>query len=272
MSVFEGLVHLDSFAFLEQNSSMPENFEQLHRESRPVKKSKISPRKLFSKLLFLGVVIAMAVFASLYFNAQKQLSILSSTQGQTALAQKEIKEVTEQLGKLTILPSEEAVVATILDAKALATQSAFYANAQNGDKLVVFSQAQKAYIYSPSKNIVVNAGPLVVDQNSNSVPVKFELRNGTPTRTALEAVKAKLDAQQQLITAVGDAATTDYTTTQVVILNPVIKTEDLTKFAQDLDSNAKLTRSLPKAEKSSEADILIIVGAKTVSPEVSPAP
>lgn len=252
---------------------MPETFETSSPDVRPLKKKKLSSQKILSKLLFLGVVIALAVFAYLYFDAKNELSMVSTAQGQTALAQKEIQEVTDKLSKLTILPEESPVVATILDAKLLATQSAFYTNAENGDKLVVYTNAQKAYIYSPTKNVIVNSGPLVVDQDPNSMPVKFELRNGAATATEINRIKAKLESQQQLITATGQAGD-EYETTQIIILNEVIKTEDLATFAQEIDPKARISRTLPQTEEPSEADILIIVGgpASSASPEVTPTP
>jgi len=252
---------------------MSETFDVSSQDPRPVKKKKLSSQKILSKFLFLGVVAALAVFAYLYFDAKNELSMVSTAQGQTALAQKEVQEVTDQLGKLTILPEESPVVATILDAKLLATQSAFYTNAENGDKLVVYPNAQKAYIYSPTKNVIVNSGPLVVDQDPDSVLVKFELRNGAASSTELNRIKAKLESQQQLITATSEADD-EYEITQIIILNEAIKTEDLTAFAQEIDPKARISRTLPQSEESSEADILIIVGgpASSVAPDVTSSP
>ena len=101
----------------------------------------------------------------LYYKTRTELMRLTQPSGQEELAKREVKAVVDKLGKLTILPEEEPVVATIIDSEFLATQSAFYQKAENGDKLVVYPQAQKAYIYSPGRNIIVNAGPLVLDQN-----------------------------------------------------------------------------------------------------------
>jgi len=217
---------------------MPEIFEQTHVEPRPLKKIKRFPQKIISKLLFIGVVVAMAVFAYLYTDAKRELQMISTTQGQTALAQKEVKDVTDKLGKLTIIPNEEPVVATILDSKMLATKSAFYTNAENGDKLVVYSSAQKAYIYSPIKNVIVNAGPLSVDQNQTDRPVRFELRNGAKDDQLLSKIKAQLDDQQQLISAVTEASRKDYAQIFVIPINSAIKPDQLTDFAKGL--NAKV--------------------------------
>ncbi len=222
------------------------------------KKTKSSKAVHLGKLLSFILLIGVVVLGYLYFNTKKELTKLSSMEGQQAVAQQEVKEVTDKLSKLTILPDEEPVVATILDVQLLATQSAFYQNAENGDKLVVYPQAQKAYIYSPSKNVIVNAGPLVADQNQDSRPVRFELRNGSTVAGAATRLKEQLEKDQQLVTAVTDASRQDYQGTLVIPINPAIQASQLQQFAQDL--GATVREQLPAGEASSEADILIIVG------------
>lgn len=238
---------------------MPESFDG-HPSESAKKRSRLTKKSVLSKLFVLGLVAALAVVAYLYLNAQKELARLSTAQGQTELAQKEIREVTEKLGKLTLLPDEEPVIATVMDAQLLATQSAFYQNAENGDKLVVYPKAQKAYIYSPTKNIIVNAGPLIVDQDQNSRPVRFELRNGSGTPGGATELKEKLEQQQQLVSALTDAANSNYTQTLVIPINPAIQPDQLTTFAESLGVGARVASELPAGEAASEADILIIVG------------
>jgi flagellar basal body-associated protein FliL len=211
------------------------------------------------KLLVLVLLFAVGVLGYFLYITKKETQRLSTIQGQQEVAKKEVEMVTANLGKLTILPQEEPVVATILDAPFLATQSAFYQHAENGDKLIVYPQAQKAFIYSPTKNIIVNAGPLVLDQNQNSRPVRFEIRSGTTNETAVTEVKTKLEQEQQLVSALTNASRKDYTQTLVVVMNPGIKPDQLNQFAENLD--AKVATELPSGEATSEADILIIVGS-----------
>ncbi len=268
MPIFTSL-HLDSLPHPKQNSPMSESFDG-HAPESSKKKSRLTKKSLLSKLFVLGLVAALAAVAYLYLNAQKELARLSTAQGQTELAQREIKEVTEKLGKLTLLPDEEPVIATVMDAQLLATQSAFYQNAENGDKLVVYPKAQKAYIYSPAKNIIVNAGPLVVDQDQNSRPVRFELRNGSGTPGAAATLKDKLEQQQQLVSALTDAANSNYTQTLVIPINPAIQPDQLTTFAASLGVDARVAAELPTGEATSEADILIIVGSSASDSQAVP--
>jgi hypothetical protein len=123
--------------------------------------------KLLLALVVVGLVIALQVVGSMYLKTRSQLEELKTTQGQQKLSETDVAKVIEQLGKLTVLPDEKPIVATIIDANFLATQSAFYVGAKNGDKLVVFPKAMKAFILSPEKNLIVNSGPVLLNQQAS---------------------------------------------------------------------------------------------------------
>jgi hypothetical protein len=67
----------------------------------------------------------------------------------------------EELGKLMLLPDESPSIATVLDKTKLADQP-FFANAENDDKLILFTQAGKAILYRPSSKRVIEVMPLVL--------------------------------------------------------------------------------------------------------------
>ena len=70
-----------------------------------------------------------------------------------------------------LLPSDEKPsVATIINVEQLKKSQPFYMNAHNGDKLLIYFQAKKAVIYDPMKDIIINIGPLILEQNTGSVP------------------------------------------------------------------------------------------------------
>ncbi len=62
-----------------------------------------------------------------------------------------------------LLPAEEPQVGTITNPLALAKEQPFFAGAEAGDKVFLYPSAQKAIIYSPRRDVVVNMGPLVLD-------------------------------------------------------------------------------------------------------------
>lgn len=122
----------------------------------------------FLMVVVLTLLAGLVATGFLYFRTRQELVRLTQPNAQEELAKREIQAVVQKLGKLAILPEEEPVVATIIDSAFLATQSAFYQKAEDGDKLVVYPQAQKAFIYSPGRNVIVNAGPLVLDPNEQT--------------------------------------------------------------------------------------------------------
>ena len=90
------------------------------------------------------------------------------------MEQAQVKELVVKVGKLIILPTgEEPVVATINDAEALIKEQIFYKGAKNGDVVLVYQKNAKAFIYSPEKNIIINVGPVVFN-NQPVAPVPAE--------------------------------------------------------------------------------------------------
>lgn len=83
--------------------------------------------------------------------------------------QAQVADLIAKVGKLVILPSgEQPVVATINDASSLIKQQAFYSGAINGDVVLVYQKAAKAIVYSPSRNMIVNVGPVIMQQNQSA--------------------------------------------------------------------------------------------------------
>ncbi len=81
------------------------------------------------------------------------------------LEQAEVKDLIEKVGEIAVLPQDEVPnVATVVDKETLSNQP-FFALAQNGDKVLIYSQAQRAYIYRPSTHQMVNVGPLIIETN-----------------------------------------------------------------------------------------------------------
>lgn len=111
----------------------------------------------------LTVLLLFSVYTAITFQqARQKLRQLSTPQGQAVQAQQETKKILEALKKLAAIPDEQPLVATVINAQESAKESSFYELAQNGDKLVLFQNAERAYLYRPSQNLIVNVGPLVL--------------------------------------------------------------------------------------------------------------
>ena len=76
------------------------------------------------------------------------------------MAAKDVKAITEKISKFMLLPNEIPSLFEVDDANTLKASQPFFANAENGDKLLVYPIAAKAIIWSPSKNMIVNMGPV----------------------------------------------------------------------------------------------------------------
>jgi len=75
-------------------------------------------------------------------------------------ARADLDKTVMQVGKLMVLPTDETpTLATVSDPEKLRDQ-AFFANAMKGDKVLVYSNAKKAILYSPSLNKIIEVAPI----------------------------------------------------------------------------------------------------------------
>ena len=85
------------------------------------------------------------------------------------IAQKESDTILLAVAKLVKLPvGETPTIANVTDAAAAKKQSAFFANAQNGDKVLFYVKTGQAILYRPSTNTIVAQGPLTINNTSTS--------------------------------------------------------------------------------------------------------
>lgn len=121
-------------------------------------------RSVFA-ILFFGLLGGFIWSFLAYREAKEEISYISSPQGRAQVAQLEIDALLAKVGGLILLPEgEEPAIATIQDAEALARDEAFYRDAKNGDKVIVYRE--KAIIYDPTSNRLVNVGPVYLQQES----------------------------------------------------------------------------------------------------------
>jgi len=113
------------------------------------------------------LAIIGGVFAFTKYQAT-QTELTKLKQNPQSVAQQEVKDLVAQVGKIVELPTGETpTVATITD-KSKLTDQQFFANAQNGDKVLIYVQAKKAYLYRPSTNKLIDIAPVNVGTASAS--------------------------------------------------------------------------------------------------------
>lgn len=74
-------------------------------------------------------------------------------------AEAEAKNLVAKVSQIYILPLEIPTVATVTDKSKLSDQ-VFFANAKEGDKVLIFSQNKKVVLYRESTNKIIDVAPL----------------------------------------------------------------------------------------------------------------
>lgn len=78
----------------------------------------------------------------------------------TIQGEKELDQIIAKVGKLVVLPEGETpTLATVTDPEKLKNQP-FFAKAQVGYKVLLYTQSQKAILYDPKSNKIVEIAPI----------------------------------------------------------------------------------------------------------------
>lgn len=238
-------------------------------------KVKISSKKLLIASVIV-ILLALATIPSYYFydKYQKSQQLLKNP---TEAARVEVKTLVERVGNHIELPNEEPTIATVSDKEKLKEQ-AFFQKAENGDKVLIYTQTRKAILFRPSANKIIEVSTVNLGQappeampaakgvagdaaSSGSVKEKptVMLLNGTNTIGITKTIEKQLMEKGVNIQVVAkeNAKKQDYAKTVVVDLtgNQKVIVQGL---ASILDGEIS---SLPEGEDKPEADILIILGS-----------
>jgi hypothetical protein len=123
-------------------------------------------KKIF-KVVIPVVALAAILVAGYLYNQNRVLK-----QSPQVLAQKEVADLVAKVSKLIMLPAGETpTVATVSDPEALKDQ-AFFTSAQKGDKVLIFTTAKKAVLYSVTLNRVIDIAPLNIGNAKGVTPPK----------------------------------------------------------------------------------------------------
>lgn len=141
-------------------------------------KSKLIP------ILFIVLVVLVGAAAYLY----QQVATLESDP--EALARQEAEALVAEVSQVILLPQGEVpTVATVSDPAALADQ-AFFAKAKVGDKVLLYPQARKAYLYDPSAKKILEVAPINLGDVGNVAPA--------PAPEVEEEPEAEVEAEAEV--------------------------------------------------------------------------
>ncbi len=102
-------------------------------------------------------------------NLRRQVTALNANP--QATIQKQTDGLIRAVSKLLTLPAGETpTIANVSDAGQARQQSAFFNNAQNGDKVLMYVKAGEAVLYRPSSNKIILVAPLTFNSASAANP------------------------------------------------------------------------------------------------------
>ncbi len=118
-------------------------------------RSRRNPVKTFFIVLALLLVFGtVGTSVYLYWNSQQKLSALEKA-SPTVYTEYQTSTLVDQVRRHMDLPDETPIVTTVTNAASL-HQEPFYANAVDGDKVLVFSK--RAILYDPTRDRIVEVG------------------------------------------------------------------------------------------------------------------
>lgn len=200
-------------------------------------------------LLFIGAIAGGFYYYRSYQKLLKNPEIITT---------QEVNWLQESVGKLMSLPAETPSTATVLDKEKLQGQ-AFFASAENGDKILIYAEAKKAILYRPSSNKIIEVMPLALDNSTEGTTqtIKVALLNGTDTDglTSTAEVNIKNKIANVEVISKEKAKKSDYAATIVVDVAGT-KAEQAKAIA---DAVGGTVGTLPDGETAPAADILVIV-------------
>jgi len=229
----------------------------------PVKVANKKAQYIIGAIIVIAALVPAVYFYSQYQQAQARLA------NPNLFAADEVKNYVSQVSKLMMLPTGETpTLATVNDKEKLKNQS-FFANAENGDKVLIYSNAKKAILFRPSTDKIIDVAPINVSpvasagasQNATPTPatVTFVIRNGTKVSGLSKTYEIELKSKVPNADVVNldNAKNSDFTKSFLVDVTGTNAAE-----ASQLAAQLGLTVSpMPTGESTPSSDFLIILGS-----------
>lgn len=150
-------------------------------------------KKVLVSLLTYLIILGLGA-GGVYYLAKTKPGLIGLPKSQTE-NQAEADALVSQVGKLITLPADEKpTVATITNIDQLKDQP-FFRNAKNGDRILVYQNANKAIIFRPSENRIIDVGtvnvtnpsptvsPTATPKGQKAIPTPTEKPSPEPTAT-----------------------------------------------------------------------------------------
>jgi len=243
-------------------------------EKKSAVKKEASKTKGMSKLSVSFLAVAMFIIGAFvgYVIFQSKINLLEQvmTLDKDELVKTYPELTVSAVGKILELPNEEPVLTIVTDSEKNSGQS-FFANAQNGDKVLMYTSSNKAVLFRPGSNKIINVAQIpgttactteqaseVAQSNELETTAKVSVYNGSRTSGLAKRIGEIVDKFDGAEVIEKTNAVGDYEKTIVIDLSGT-HPEMAQKIAQTL--SGEVVVELPAGEKKPEADILVIGGS-----------
>lgn len=231
-------------------------------------------------LVLLFVSIGMTVFFYLKMQNLKNPGNMDTS----SISINDIDSIITRVKKHMMLPAETPTIAEIKNVEQLVVDQPFYEGSVNGDILLVFKDSSKGIIYSPSKDLIINAGPIKVADTlmesteatveqafleetamqEEDVPevsqVTIEVRNATGVAglASKTANEIKLLGDEFIVDKTANASRKNYDQSIIVNLSGIDNNPLVAKLREELGIEV-LVSALPQSEASTNSEVLVIL-------------
>lgn len=217
-------------------------------------------------IITLVVVILLAGSTGLIWKFKPEIYRLMDAY-RVAEQSKADENLVKTVGELMFLPNEAPTIATVTDREKLAKQP-FFAQAENGDKVIIYTQAKKAILYRPSQKKIVDVAPLITEadvaaQNTQTTTAVAEkvtvtLLNGSAKAGITNTIDDQLIKKYPNLTISAKKAATKTNYAQTIVVDLTGKNTQLAaQIAADLSGTVN---ALPDTEPKPNTDIVVLVG------------
>jgi len=217
------------------------------------------------------VLFVLATLSSVYFYIQWKRVLTEVSFGATDTAE-EIARFTAVISEFVQLPSgEEPTIATVIDAEQLRGQP-FFAQAQNGDKVLIYIEARRAILFRPSTHMIIEMTPIFFDETGEMLTIpEIENEDVVTLPTTARVVYYNGSGIQGRAAEFEQLVQSEFTNTETVFITNSFQSyegiqvvdlsgEHTLQAAQIAEFFGGVVVDFPADESRPDADILIIIG------------